>query len=215
MSEKPKRIGLWGGSFNPPTTAHKALADFAFSEIHLDEMHWIVCPHNPEKDPSTLAPFEDRLAMVKQTLSDRDNMYPNDIEHILGSSWTINTVKALRKQWPDDDLFFMMGTDNWLGFHQWGGNFAEILDYVSLVIFNRPGDHDATTAEAGKILASQKADNVTDLKKSGSWYILNNPLFDMSATQARKALADGQVPTQLAPETVNYIEQHQLYKKPL
>jgi nicotinate-nucleotide adenylyltransferase len=212
MSKINKRIGLWGGSFNPPTLAHKALSDYAFLTLKLDELHWIVTPHNPEKDVLTLAPFEHRFAMVNQLLQDQTERQASDIEHRLRSSWTINTVKALRKEYPDDYLFFLMGTDNWLGFHLWGDDFAEILDYVSMVIFNRPGLDLAETAKATELFAERRATSPDDLKKSGSWFILDNPIFNMSATEARTLLQQGELPTQLAPETLEYIQQNKLYK---
>lgn len=213
MSKNIRRIGLWGGSFNPPTIAHKALAEYAFSSLKLDEMHWIVTPHNPEKDISTLAPFEHRLKMVNQVLQDNPSMQSSDIEQRLGSSWTINTVKALRNEFPDDYLFFMMGTDNWLGFHLWGDDFAEILDYVSIVIFNRPGLDHNDTAEATKIFHDHRVQSPDNLKKSGSFYILDNPIFDMSATEVRNALRNNQPTDYITSETLSYINENNLYKK--
>jgi nicotinic acid mononucleotide adenylyltransferase len=106
----------------------------------------------------------------------------------------------------------MMGTDNWLGFHQWGDDFGEILDYVSIVIFNRPGLDLAETAQATNLFAAQRANSPDEMKKSGSWFILNNPIFDMSATQARDLLRKNETPTQLAPETLEYIQDYKLYK---
>jgi nicotinate-nucleotide adenylyltransferase len=212
MTAKYKRIGLWGGSFNPPTLAHKALANYAFSALKLEELHWIVTPQNPEKDALTLAPFKHRLQMVDRILQDHNGMLANDIEHRQGSSWTVNTVKALRKEMPDDYLFFMMGTDNWLGFHLWGDDFSEIFDYVSIVVFNRPGLTPNEQAEASKIFSERRVTSPDNLQKSGSFYILDNPLYDMSATQVRQALVNGELPEQITADTLQYINDNNLYK---
>ncbi len=214
MIKNPKKIGLWGGSFNPPTLAHKALAEFTFKALHLDQMQWIVCPSNPTKNPATIAPFNCRFEMVSALLSDQPQMSASDLEERLGSSLTINTVKALRTEYPEDHLFFIMGADNWESFHTWGGDFKEILDYVSLIIMDRPGSDDLEKAPSSSIFADKRVYAPKDLKKSGSWYILDNPNYDMSATQAREALAKGDRPTHiLAPETIEYICQNNLYRK--
>lgn len=214
MTDQPKRIALWGGSFNPPTIAHKALSLFTFNELRLDALYWIVSPHNPEKDIATLAPFKDRYVMVQQLLHDQPAMIACDIEETLGSSLTVNTVRVLRKQMPDNKLFFMMGGDNWLGFHQWAGGAQDILEQVSIIVLNRPGFDAIERAEATRIFADKRVDHPDKLTSAGSWYVLDNPSFDMSATQVRHALQEGQETQMIAPETLAYIQEHNLYKKP-
>ena len=212
MTEKPQRIGLWGGSFNPPTLAHKALADFVFSALSLDRLIWVVAPHNPEKDPTTLAPFAHRVAMVDQVLENEPQMTSSDIEQRNGSSWTIDTVKTLRKDHPDDTLIFIMGTDNWLGFHGWGEGFDKILHHVSIVILNRPGYDHNRTAQASGIFQSLEVSTPEQLKKAGSWCLVDNPLWDMAATRVRQAILNGEVSNDVAPATMAYIHQYQLYE---
>ena len=205
------RIALWGGSFNPPTLAHKSLADFAFSVLDADFMHWIVSPHNPEKDVTTLAPFKDRFAMVRQVLTDRPQMIASDIEDKLGSSIMLNTVRNLRLEMPQEHLFLLLGMDNWFGFHNWTGGFAQILDYVSIVILNRPGFEAVENAESSSLFADKRVYSASDLKKSGSWYVLDNPVLDISATKVRQLLSEDKVPEAIASETFEYIKQHSLY----
>lgn len=213
MSIKPKRIALWGGSFNPPTIAHKSLAEYAFKALSLDYMYWIVSPHNPEKDIATLASFQDRFAMVEGLLKDKAQMEASDIEQFLGSSLTTNTVTALRNQMPEDHLFFMMGADNWLGFYNWSGSPAEILEKVSIIVLNRPGYQQIEASESSRIFSIQQVFSTEDLRKSGTWYVLDNPSMDISATNARKELSEEKIPEMLAPETLDYIINHGLYKE--
>lgn len=208
--EKSKRIGLFGGSFNPPTLAHKALADFVFSTLDLDMLLWVVAPHNPEKDPATLAPFRHRFEMVRRVLQDTPGMTPSDIEERNGSSWTIDTVRALRRDYPDQDLFLVIGADNWLRFHTWGDGFDEILSPVSIAIMQRPG-FDLTVAPSSGIFRDLQVSGPAQLKKANSWCFVENPLIDMAATQAREALKAGRTPDGLAPETLAYIRENGLY----
>lgn len=205
-----QRIGLWGGSFNPPTLAHKSLSDYAFSVLNLDLLYWIVSPHNPEKDAATLAPFPDRLAMVTQLLESQPDRVATDIEEKQGSSYTIDTVRKFRQERPDDHLFFLMGTDNWLGFHLWGG-YAEIMENVSIIVLQRPGGKTIEDAESTKIFADNRVDAPEKLGKSKSWYVLDNPVSAISATQARQELKEKNTSDILAPETLRYIREHGLY----
>lgn len=208
----PRRFGFWGGSFNPPTIAHEALAHFIVEKLALDRLFWVVSPHNPEKDVATLAPFNHRFQMVKNITDQYDTFNVTDIEQRNNSSWTIDTVRSLRQEYPHDALFFMMGTDNWLGFHNWGRDYEQILDNVSLVILNRPGYESAHKAESSRIFKDVQVTNPSLLQKAGTWCIVDNPSFDMAATNVREALQRGEKPEQIASHTLDYIEQNNLYQ---
>lgn len=212
MAGHIKRIGLFGGSFNPPTTAHKALADFVFTELSLDQMFWVIAPHNPDKDPATLADFDHRFQMVDLYLQDREHMQPNDIEQQNQSSWTIDTVRLLRAAYPDDALFFITGADNWLGFHLWGRDFEEILTKnVSIVVLERGGYDHAEQAESSHLFADRRVATPEQLKPFGSWCIVKNPSYHVSATQVRQALQSGKTPSDLDDKVYEYIKNHNLY----
>lgn len=205
------RIGLWGGSFNPPTLAHRAMADFVFDALKLDTLFWIVSPHNPEKDPATLAPFEHRFRMVEHAVGDHDAMHPHDIEQRHNSSWTIDTVRALRAEHPDAALFFIMGTDNWLNFHNWGRDFEQILDNVSIVVLNRSGYDSNETAESTRLFANRRVASPDFLAPSGTWCIVENPQIETSATLTRQALRTGETPDNIHNNILNYINKNKLY----
>jgi nicotinate-nucleotide adenylyltransferase len=208
------RIGIFGGSFNPPTIAHKALADYAFAMLNLDKLLWVVCPQNVDKDPKNLAPFEHRMKMVELILSDRPKMEASRIEEHQFSTETIVTVSKLRKEHPDDHLFFLMGMDNWKSFHKWGDDYAEILDKVSIVVFQRPKYEGLDAIEASREFATARVELPSALQKSGSWIALENPLYDMAATQARDALAASRSAALhdiLHADTLAYIKREGLY----
>ncbi len=205
------RIGFFGGSFNPPTIAHKALADFAFESCGLDRLMWIVSPHNPEKDIKTLAPFADRLAMVEQVLAYRPQMSPSDIEQNLGTSYTIHTVRKLRQKYPDDTLIWFMGTDNWEGFHLWGTDYEKILHNVSIVVLERPGYSNVETCLSSATFSDQHVTSPQDLKPFNSWTVLSNELMDVAATEVRKAAGLGIKHEHITDETWAYIVEHGLY----
>lgn len=206
------RIGLWGGSFNPPTKAHVAMAQFAINTLSLDELWWIVAPQNPAKDLKTLAPFADRLAMVRLAIQNNPIMKASDLEDRLGSSWTTNTLRHIRQNHPDDHLFFLMGGDNWSTLHTWGDDYADLLTYASLAIFKRPGYDVSDQVMAAQEFKDQQARNPSQLATSGSWCVLENDEIDMAATQVRNTLLQGGIPTQLDRAVLDYILDHNLYR---
>lgn len=213
-TQEPKRIGIWGGSFNPPTVAHKELADFIVEKLDLAFLHWLVCPQNPLKDKAMLAPFAHRLAMVEQVIATHPRMVADDTEQRLGLSLTVNTLRHLRQTtFINQDLYFIIGADCWQQFHLWGDDRAENFDYASFVVLRRPHydglEHFVSTHE----FAARRVNNPQELQPSGTWCVVDNPVFDMSATQVRAALYQGNPVPMIADQTLAYINAHGLYKK--
>jgi nicotinate-nucleotide adenylyltransferase len=187
------------------------MADEAFKALSLDKLWWIVAPHNPLKDLRTLAPFNDRLEMVRRILPAHSKMEASDLEHRLQSSITLNTVRHIRKNHPDDVLFLLMGMDNWETLHLWGNDYAEIFNYVSIAIFNRPGYDGFDTAPATKQFKDKRVESISTMKKSGTWYLLDNTRMNVAATTIRKLLSQGQIPEAVDPAVLDYIRQKSLY----
>ncbi|MBQ8228078.1 MAG: nicotinate-nucleotide adenylyltransferase [Clostridia bacterium] len=113
------RIGIFGGTFNPPHQGHKKLALEFMSRLSLDLMLVIPTYTPPHKAAPDLASGEDRLNMCKLCFSE-DFFKVSNIELLRkGKSYTVNTLQELKEQYPDDELFFIMGSDMLLTFHQW------------------------------------------------------------------------------------------------
>ena len=206
------RIGIWGGSFNPPTLAHKAMADEAFKLLQLDEMWWIVAPHNPLKDIATLAPFENRMEMVKLVLAPGSSMKASDLEQRLKSSITTNTLSHIRADYPEDSIFLLMGMDNWETLHLWGDDHPQLFGYASIAVFKRPGYSGFEKAPATLEFADKRVMSADEIKKSGSWYLMDNVQMDVAATRIRKSLSQGEIPDSIDPVVLDYIRQKGLYK---
>jgi nicotinate-nucleotide adenylyltransferase len=212
MAEIQRRIGIWGGSFNPPTHAHAELASYVADKAALDQLRWLVCPHNPLKDETTLAPFHHRMAMAEQIIVGKSEMIADDTEQRLGRSWTATTLRHLREtEFPNDSLFFVIGADNWLQFHLWGDDRATNFDYASFVILRRPGFEVLEACKSSHEFAMRQVASPGDLKPFGTWCILDNPIFDMSATEVRDSLQQGKTSPFIAPKTFEYIKENRLY----
>jgi nicotinate-nucleotide adenylyltransferase len=139
-----KRIGLLGGSFNPAHGGHRAISLFAIRALKLDELWWLVSPGNPLKDVGTMASLEARLASARK-LARGSVIRPTAIEARLGTRYTIDTLKALKKRHPDHNFIWLMGADNLLEFDQWKA-WREIARTVPIAVIARPGYSHAARA---------------------------------------------------------------------
>ena len=207
----PLKIGLFGGSFNPPTIAHLALAQHAHDVLNLDQVWWLVAPHNPDKPKHTLAPFADRMTMCELTAHGYPWLIVSDWEARLGTQQTANTLNGIRQHHPHDHFVWLMGTDNLLHFHNWD-NWTDIYQTVPVAVFSRPGDIPAHTATAAHIMGTaQKPEQAVHLQ-AGQWMVFNNTDMPISATNVRAKLAKGETSDHILPAIATYIRQHGLYR---
>lgn len=142
-----KRIGLLGGSFNPAHGGHRAISLFALRALGLDEVWWLVSPGNPLKDPSTMAPLPARLSSAAR-LARGAPIRPTAIEAKLGTRYTADTLKALKRRFPRHQFIWLMGADNLLQFDEWR-DWRGIARTVPIAVIARPGySHAARAAPA-------------------------------------------------------------------
>ncbi len=132
-----KRIGLLGGSFNPAHGGHKAISLFAARALGLDEVWWLVSPGNPLKPKKGMAPLPARLAEA-QKIARRAPIRATAIEAQLGTRYTIDTVKALRRSYPRNRFIWLMGSDNLAQFGQWK-DWRGIARQMPIAVIARPG----------------------------------------------------------------------------
>ncbi|MDR0334180.1 MAG: nicotinate-nucleotide adenylyltransferase [Dysgonamonadaceae bacterium] len=117
---KKKQIGIFSGSFNPIHVGHLILGNYMCEFTHLDEVWFVVSPHNPLKNTDELLDDDVRLQMTRLALSDFENLKVSDIEfHLPRPSYTIDTLTFLKNNYPDAEFTLIIGGDNWMNFHQW------------------------------------------------------------------------------------------------
>jgi nicotinate-nucleotide adenylyltransferase len=133
------RIGVLGGSFDPPHAAHAALARAAREQLKLDRILWIPTFQPPHKG-TPAAPFADRLAMTRALTAGDPGSEVMDLEAFLPPpSYTLRTLEALRREWGDSHQWFLIvGADNWAGFPRWHEP-AAVLAAASLAVYPRQG----------------------------------------------------------------------------
>lgn len=139
-----ERIGLYGGSFNPPHAGHLHVSRLALRRLGLDRIWWLVTPGNPLKDNRGLAPLADRLAAAR-ALSQDPRVVPTGVEAALGTHYTLDTLRALKRLYPGVRFVWIMGADSLASFHLWGG-WREIARRVPIAVIDRPGFSRAAVA---------------------------------------------------------------------
>ena len=197
-----RRIGIYGGAFNPPHLGHVRAAQYALKALELDELLVIptcVSPHKqlPEGSPDG----QQRLEMLEICFRD-PRIQVSDLEMRRGgTSYTYETVTTLKEQYPDCELFLLMGTDMFLSFLNWK-NPEIILEKVSLGVFYRGGRDELSDVIRQKSTMEERGAKV---------FLIENPVTEISSTDLRRMLVFGCAQSHLPEGVLQYIETHGLY----
>jgi len=198
---RPRRVGVFGGAFDPPHQAHLALARAAVAQLGLDELRLLPTGQAWHKS-RPLSPAEHRLAMCRLAFADQPAVVIDQRElRRQGPSYTLDTLQELAAEQPGSEFFLLMGGDQWADFRRWH-RWAEIAAQAHLCVFARPGAAEPLPQ------AGLPPPRVLDL-----------PAMDLSATGVREGLASGRLPAAelalLVPQAVaRYISAHCLYGNP-
>jgi len=133
------KIGILGGTFNPIHIGHLILAEEAREKLILDKIIFVPTYLPPHKDNSDIAPANDRLAMVKLAISGNRYFSISGLEIKRdGRSYTIDTIKEFKTIYPNDDLYFIIGSDLLKYLDEWK-DLVEIIKMVKFIVATRPG----------------------------------------------------------------------------
>jgi nicotinate-nucleotide adenylyltransferase len=190
------RIGLFGGTFDPPHAAHRAACLLAMRRLGLDRVWWLVTPGNPLKNTGGLAPLPERMAAAR-ALAHHPRIDVTDFEAKLGSPYTFQTISYLTRRCPGVRFVWIMGADNLRSFHRWQ-RWREIAGLVPIVVVDRlgPSLYAAATA-AGRAFAHARlpetAAKALPGRKPPAWIYLHGLKSPLSSTalRAKRALRDG------------------------
>lgn len=168
------RIGVFGGSFNPIHNGHIHLAKGIMQSGLIDELWFMVSPHNPLKQQADLMPDDERYKAVYRAVSNMPHVKASDFEfHLAKPSYTYITLRKLCQTYPNDEFVIIIGADNWACFDKWK-EYEEILSNYKIIIYPREG---------------YEIDTKT-LPPSVTY--LNLPLYNISSTQIRHMIKQGQ-----------------------
>lgn len=199
-----KRIGIFGGSFNPVHLGHTALAAYICDQGLVDEVWMMVSPQNPLKQNLALLDEEHRLAMLKLAVAPYPTLQACDFEfHLPRPSYTYHTLQALRKAYPDYEFSLIIGEDNWQHFDRWYRS-MEILSETPIIVYPRDSVENLD-------LSMERKEQLSTIKSQPT-ILENPPLFPFSSTEVRNALATGSdVSHMLHPDVAAYIQRYKLY----
>ena len=186
------RIGLFGGTFDPPHAAHRAACLLAMRRIGLDRVWWLVTPGNPLKDTRGLAPLAERLAAARR-LARHARIDVTDLEADLGITYTFATISYLIRRCPGVHFVWIMGADNLRSFHRWQ-RWRDIARLVPIAVIDRLGPSLYSTAgAAGQALAwtrlPESAARTLPLRRPPAWIYLHGLKSPLSSTALRAARA--------------------------
>tara|TARA_B100001996_G_scaffold5591_1_gene4720 strand:+ start:403 stop:942 length:540 start_codon:yes stop_codon:yes gene_type:complete len=132
-----KKIGILGGTFDPPHIAHLEISKLAIKKLKLSELIWAVTKRNPLKKKPYFV-LKKRIFLSKNMTNKINKIKVKSFDKSIGSSKTIKLVKYIKKNNSDSKIFFIMGSDSFIKFNKWH-NWKEITDMCKLVVFPRTG----------------------------------------------------------------------------
>jgi len=193
-----RRVGIFGGSFDPVHQAHVALAEAALVELRLDQVRWIPAGLPWQKDRVITAAGR-RVAMVQQAIAHETRFALDLIEtQRSGASFTLDTVRALSADYPGTQWFLLIGQDQYTALHTWR-DWQTLLGLVVLAVANRPGDKRGPHPDVQRF----------------PHRMVPLPMLDISSTDIRLRVHEGADISHLVPPQVaRYIETHGLYRSP-
>jgi nicotinate-nucleotide adenylyltransferase len=187
-------IGLYFGSFNPIHIGHLIVANHIVENTEIDKVWFVVSPHNPLKDASTLLKEYDRLHLVELAIKDNFKFRASNVEfHLPKPSYTIDTLTYLVEKFPLEKFSIIIGSDSYQNIHRWK-NYEQLVANYSFIIYKRPGF---------EVKETHGADIIT----------MDAPLLEISSTYIRQQIKEKKSVRYLLPELVHdYIEENRYYK---
>jgi len=190
------KVGLFFGSFNPIHLGHMAIANYIIEFTEMDQLWFIISPHNPLKKKRTLLADYHRLELVQRAIGNDMNMRASDIEFSMPKpSYTIDTLAWLTDKFPGKEFSLIMGSDQLAHFHKWK-NYAEIMNLYHRYVYPR---------------SNVDNDNLPFMENAT---LVNAPIIEISSSFIRSAIKKGKdVRHFLAREVWEYIDEMNFYRK--
>jgi nicotinate-nucleotide adenylyltransferase len=193
-AEPHQRIGLLGGSFNPPHAAHLLISQTALKRLELDSVWWLVTPGNPLKNGEGRLPLAKRLALSRRLANDA-RITVTAFEEQLAGRYTVSTLAYLRRRFPATHFVWLMGADCLAGFDRWE-QWREIFQMLPIAVIDRPGwRHRALASKAAQAFSLSRCSESQAGRLAATpppaWTFLTGPLMPLSSTAIRAGQAHG------------------------
>jgi nicotinate-nucleotide adenylyltransferase len=211
------KIGILGGTFNPIHLAHLRIAEETRDRFGLDRVIFIPAATPPHKPLVGELSFADRIEMVRLAVADNPHFSVSDMEGVRGGrSYSVDTLRALRQEYPQDELYFIVGGDSFNDIGSWH-DYAAIFGLANVVCVQRPGatiqslEQALPVAIAGEFCYNQSAHKLSH-SSGNAVYALHGVLLDISSSHIRQLARNGGSIRYLVPDAVeHYIKGQRLY----
>ncbi len=193
ISAPGMRIGLFGGSFNPPHEGHRLVSSQVMKRLGLDAVWWLVSPGNPLKDHSELAPLEQRVKEAR-ALIQSPYIHVTGFEAAHGFRFSFDTLSYLKRTLPGRKLVWIMGADNLASFHHWE-HWQKIAQLMPMAVYVRPGaTRNAMFSKTATRFARYRLDEadaqlLPDMQ-APAWTYLHGIMSGLSSTAIRAEKMD-------------------------
>ena len=182
------RIGLFGGTFDPPHAAHRAACLLAMHRLDLDRIWWMVTPGNPLKNTRGLAPLEKRIAAAR-ALANHPRIIVTGVEAQMRTRYTYDTVRSLIERCPGVHFVWIMGADNLRSFHRWQ-KWRAIANLIPIAVVDRVGPSlyatGGTAAHAlSRFRLRESAAKTLPGRRPPAWVFLHGLKSPLSSTALR------------------------------
>jgi len=181
------RIGLLGGSFDPPHSGHMHISKWAIKEFSLDRIWWLVSPGNPLKKNAP-ADLDRRLSACNK-LVNHPKVIVTDLERVFNTRYTAQTLTSLKSQYRGVRFVWLMGADNLAEFHKWD-RWQDIMHMLPVGVMARPNQQlAANCSPTARIFResrlSAQSSTALPFKEAPSWSLLTGPMDDESSSKIR------------------------------
>lgn len=189
------KIGIFAGSFNPIHIGHIILGNYIVEYTEIEQVWFMVTPHNPLKDEDSLLAEDERLRMVQLATEPYEKLIASDFEFSLPRpSFTVDTLSALKVKYPEHEFSLVIGGDNWDSITRWKDH-EEIIQNHKILIYPRLDN---------RLIIPTRLRNTVEA--------LDSPIIDISSTFIREGIMEGKnMRPFLSPEVYDYIQRNKLY----
>lgn len=196
------RIGIFGGTFDPPHVGHQILADEAVAQLNLDRLLWVLTPDPPHKQGQMITGLDCRLEMVKAATANNSafELSRVDIDRH-GPHYAVDTVQIIKEQFPSAELFYIIGGDSLHDLPSWYHPQQLLAEVDGLAVMHRPGD------EIDLRLLEEKLPGI-----GAKIRYIDAPLLEISSRQIRERISAGEgYRYYLPPAVLTIIQRENLY----
>ncbi len=197
------RLGLFGGTFDPPHLGHLILASEAFTQLRLDRLLWVLTPVPPQKRGQVITPLEHRLAMLELAIAGNPSFELSRVElERPGPHYTRDTVKRIQADIPSADVILLIGGDSLRDLPTWHRAVDLVAACREIGVMRRPGDSADLSALERSLPGIRPKVRFVDA-----------PLLEIASSEIRRRAAAGESFRYYVPPAVHeYILQHNLYR---